>query len=377
LPVFYQGDKMKNALTFLSILLLITHFNCNRESMSVKFFPADNSCIQYTGRIDFFDPQKPKLVGAGCYLQVRFQGNSIVILIQDEHLYGNRNYLTVVLDGEYRGRIRTVKGQNSYVLADSLDNSDHTILVCKATEAAIGYVEFLGFNCHKLLPAPPGEQRKIEFIGNSITCGTGLDLSGIPCDSAEWYDQHNAYLAFGPLLARRLKAQWLLSSVSGIGMERNWNGIGPTMPQVYRSTYLQTNSIWTWDFSVYIPDLVVVSLGTNDFSDGDSQVPRALPDSARFCQAYIDFLKTIRANYPRAVICCLSSPVMQGEKSRLLQQYLNTIVGNMNKNENDPKVSSFFFSHVYNHGCNSHPDRQEHVQIADELEPVLRQLMQW
>jgi lysophospholipase L1-like esterase len=352
-------------------------FNCGQESMSVKFFPADNSCIQYTGRIDFFDPRKPKLVGAGCYLQARFKGTSIEILIQDEHLYGNRNYLALVLDGEYRGRIRTVKGQNSYLLADKLENREHTILVCKATEAAIGYVEFLGFNCHKLLPARQREQRKIEFIGNSITCGAEMDISASPCDSGEWYDRHNAYLAFGPLLARRLKAQWLLSSVSGIGIERNWNGIGPTMPQVYRSTYLQTNSIMTWDFSVYIPDLVVVGLGTNDFSDEDGKTPRALPDSAKFVHAYIEFLNTIRRNYPQAMICCLSSPVMEGEKAQILQRYLGEIMSYMSRNEHNAKITKFSFSRVYNHGCTGHPDRQEHVQMADELEPFLRQLMQW
>jgi lysophospholipase L1-like esterase len=268
-------------------------------------------------------------------------------------------------------------GQNRYVLAEGLEDREHTILVCKATEAAIGYVEFAGFNCHELLPAPEKPERKIEFIGNSITCGTGLDLSGIPCDSAEWYDQHNAYLAFGPLLARRLNAQWLLSSVSGSGIERNWNGLGPTLPQVYHNTYLRPDSANLWDFSGYVPDLVVISLGTNDFSDGDGKIPRALPDSTKFVNAYLQFLKTVRKNYPQAVICCLSSPVMQGEKSRILQQYLETIVESMHNKENDKKVSKFFFAKVYDHGCDGHPDRQEHAQMANELEPFLKQVMQW
>jgi predicted amidohydrolase YtcJ/lysophospholipase L1-like esterase len=347
------------------------------KSMDNKFFPADNSFIQYTGRIDFSDPQKPKLAGAGCYLQGSFKGSSIEMVLQDQHLNGNRNYLSVVLDGEYQGRIRTVTGQNCYVLAEKLENGEHTILVSKATESAIGYVEFTGFNCHELLPAPEKPERKIEFIGNSITCGTGLDLSGIPCDSADWYDQHNAYLAFGPLLARRLNAQWLLSSVSGIGIERNWNGIGPTMPQVYQNTYLGSDSAKLWDFSSYVPDLVVVSLGTNDFSDGDGKIPRALPDSTKFITAYLQFLKTIRRNYPQAVICCVSSPVMQGEKSRILRQYLELIVDSMHDQENDARVTKFFFAKIYDHGCNSHPDRREHEQMADELEPFLKQVMQW
>jgi lysophospholipase L1-like esterase len=362
----------------LPILLANFFFYCKQDSnKQMTVFPANDPLLHYTGRIDFSNPLKPKLSGAGCYIQARFTGNSIETIMQDQHLDGNQNYLSIVLDGEYKGRIKTIPGQTHYLLADKLVGAEHTILIGKATEAAIGYVEFGGFICQKLLPAAELPERKIEFIGNSITCGTGLDITDTPCDSGTWYDQQNAYLAYGPVVARRLNTRWFLSSVSGIGMERNWNSPGPTLPQVYQNTFLHADSSSPWDFSSYVPDLVVICLGTNDFSDGDGKTPRPAPDSTKFIDIYIKFLKLIRKNYPQAVICCLSSPVLQGEKAQTLQRYLDTIVENLQKKERDSRVGKFFFAHDYNHGCTGHPDRQEHQKMADEMEPFIKKIMNW
>jgi hypothetical protein len=48
-------------------------------------------------------------------------------------------------------------------------------------------------------------QEKIEFIGDSITCGFGNDESGLPCGKGQWFDQHNAYFAYGSVAARTLE----------------------------------------------------------------------------------------------------------------------------------------------------------------------------
>ena len=122
----------------------------------------------------------------------------------------------------------------------------------------------------------------------------GMDTSEIPCGSGVWYDHHNAYLAYGPLIARELNADWLLSSVSGIGMFRNWNSPGPTMPEVYQNLYLNTDSTVVWNAQTYIPDLISICLGTNDFSDGDGSYERTDLDSATFVNRYIQFVKFIR-----------------------------------------------------------------------------------
>ncbi|MEZ4931044.1 MAG: hypothetical protein R2788_02795 [Saprospiraceae bacterium] len=56
-------------------------------------------------------------------------------------------------------------------------------------------MEFGGLICEKLLPLPPAPERKIEFIGNSITLWhRGLPTTlQTPVTQGKWEDQHNVF----------------------------------------------------------------------------------------------------------------------------------------------------------------------------------------
>ncbi len=298
-PVFRKGFSMLKRTGWIVFVFMIPALlgDCgkNPRSRPVLHKP-DSRHFLYTGRIDFTDPGKPRLSSAGAYIQARFKGSACSILLEDQNLNNNHNYISVVIDGEYLGRVKISRNIVEYPLVSGLPDREHTLQVIKATESQIGYIDFLGLICERIFPVEGNLKRKIEFIGNSITCGMGLDMSGIPCDSGEWYDQHNAYLAYGPKAAGELHADWLLSSVSGIGITRNWNSPGPTMPQVYANTFLDTNPQLIWDRDSYVPDLVSVCLGTNDFSDGDGSYDRAELDSAQFVNDYIRFIQFFTYN---------------------------------------------------------------------------------
>ena len=182
---------------------------------------------------------------------------------------------------------------------------------------------------------------------------------------------------YGPIIARFLQADWLLSAVSGIGMTRNWNSPGPTMPEVYEHFYLNADSISFWEVSHFVPDLVSINLGTNDFSEGDGSYKRAELDSTKFVNDYIQFIRLIRKRHPQAQICCLGSPVFSGEKNIRLTNYLSMVVQYMKKVENDDKVHLFSFSGSYNQGCTGHPDQEEHQKMAEDLLPFIRKVMNW
>ena len=127
------------------------------------------------------------------------------------------------------------------------------------------------------------------------------------------------------------------------------------MPQVFDKTDLRDDSI-SWNFNQYIPDLVTICLGQND----------GIQDSATFCNAYIDFIKTIRNKYAKAKIILLTGPMADGALTRVLKNYLNSIVIFLNSN-NDKNIYKYFFKNRYYKGCDAHPDLQEHQQISDEL----------
>jgi lysophospholipase L1-like esterase len=343
----------------------------------VLFKPGDKR-IRYTGRIDFSNPQKPRMAGAGSAIRFAFRGRSCDVLFENGGVGGNHGYIAVVIDGEYRGRMKVAGNRTVYALARDLNDGDHSVLICKATEAMTGSFDFLGIVCPELRKPKNMPKRKIEFIGNSITCGTGLDLSEMPCGRGAWHDQHNAYLAYGPVTARRLKADWLLSSVSGIGVTRTWNGPGPAMPEVYGHTALDadsSSSSWTEDR--YVPDLISICLGTNDFSDGDGVRPRAPLDSARFVDEYVRFIQALRKRHPRAQICLLSSPTLSGAKGEGLKRLLGSVLCRCRHEGIDKRIRLFSFSRSFSGGCDGHPDKNGHEEMAGELAPFFMKIMGW
>ncbi len=224
-------------------------------------------------------------------------------------------------------------------VAEGLSAGEHTLTICKNTEALIGYLEFIGIRCENLLSPPPKPTRKLEFIGDSITSGTGSDLSPIPCDQAQWYDQHNAYFSYGPVVARQLHAQWQLTSDSGIGLIHSCCNKHFTMPELFDKVNLSQDSL-VWDFSRYQPDAVTICLGQND----------GLQDSAKFCSAYVNFIKKIRSHYPAAAIICLSSPMADATLRNAMKRNLSAIVEFAHR-QGDNNVARYFFSRSFNSGC--------------------------
>lgn len=331
----------------------------------IRFIPADDKNIQYTGRIDFTDPKKPRFWTAGVYIQAKFTGTSCEIIVNDEERGGGHNYLVVAIDNGTPFKIKTTSLSNTLTVAESLSPGEHTITICKNTEALVGYMEFIGFRCNGLVSMPAKPKRKMEFIGNSITSGSESDLSQFPCDSGKWYDRHNAYFSYGPMVARQMNAQWHLTSDSGIGLVHSCCKKKYLMPQVFDNISLSEDSI-PWDFKSYQPDVVTICLGQND----------GIQDSIKFATSYIDFIKTIRGYYSKALIICLTSPMANDKLRGVMKNYINGIVNRVNK-LGDKRVDKFFFSRAFNNGCGGHPDIKDHVLIAEELSGFVKKKMRW
>ena len=191
-----------------------------------------------------------------------------------------------------------------------------------------------------------------------------------------YHDQHNAYYAYGPRVARALNTGFMLSSVSGIGIYRNWNSDGPAMPQVYEKTDFLEKSERQWDFRKFNPDIVSIALGTNDFSSGDGKKERLSFDSAAFVSSYIKFVQLVKSKYAAAQIALLSSPMLNGDRMTQLQNCLTAVKQSIDSmNPSGKRVALFFFKPMQARGCSGHPNVEDHTILADELIPFFKKLL--
>ncbi len=209
------------------------------------------------------------------------------------------------------------------------------------------------------------------FIGDSVTCG---ELSAWrPGADPEAAVNSDARASYGMVLARRLSAQCHLVSYGGRGVIRDWQGVQATnnAPQFYELA-MPDDPAHPWDPSGYVPDAIGIQLGTNDFGQG-------IPDQNQFVNAYVEFIRKVRRDAPRALIFVMDSPIVRDEPSHggprgtVLHAYLEEVVSRVGSS----RVILAPLAHSPGVPGNGHPTGADHKVIADQLEPLLRRTLGW
>ena len=142
------------------------------------------------------------------------------------------------------------------------------------------------------------------MIGDSYTCGFGTENS-IRTDPFT-PETENCNYAYGCILARYFGADYRLISHSGIGVARNYgDGTGKTMVDRYPETFDADREDNAWDFSSSRrPDIVVIYLGTNDFSRSKQ------PKMAYFVSKYCELIAQVKKAYGDDVpVLCVASRI--------------------------------------------------------------------
>jgi lysophospholipase L1-like esterase len=343
----------------------------NRIDAGNNTLPA--TALQPFGRTILNEQKELELITSAVHFGFTFEGTECTIDASTPYGHG---YLQYELDGVCQQRIKVEANSHQPIVLSTPTSGKHTIWVYKATEAHTGPIVIKGIIGRNVKPLQRPTAPLIEFIGNSITCGAAADPSEVPCGTGEYHDQHNAYNAYGPRVARALRTNFILSSVSGIGIYRNWNSDGPTMPQVYEKVDFQANNPQLWNFKKYTPNVVSVALGTNDFSRGDGIKQRLPFDSASFVTQYIAFVQQVVSKYPRAQIALLSSPMNSGTARIQLQNCLTAVKQKVDALHVTSKpIALHFFQPMQAHGCSGHPSVEDHAVLAKELIPFFKSLL--
>lgn len=331
---------------------------------------ADDPFIQYSGRFDFSNPKKVTFDWPGVYISAKFEGTSCVLRLNDP-----ANEYSVVIDNS-APRLLVRDPMDNYIAAKGLNAAvPHTITIHKRTESFIGKGEFEGFildKGKKLLAPDKKPERKIEFIGNSITCGFGVEGDSSDCHYSP--QTQNANLSYAAIISRELKAEYSLIAYSGRGVVRNYGdsnrvSIDP-MPNLYDRICFN-DTISKWDFSKWIPQVVVINLGTNDFST------EPFPYKDVFQKAYKKLIERVRNLYPGVAIFCLSGPMIDEP----CKSYIKEVIKADQKGKRDKDVVFIEIPRLImadnDWGCDMHPNVRGMIKIADIVASEIKVRMNW
>jgi hypothetical protein len=369
-------------------VLLLIGFLCAiavEKSLATDFYiKADDPAIQYMGRIDFSNPKRPAYAFPGISIKAKFNSSSIKAVIKDFGLGGAQttNYYNVFIDDQFVLKLAVNSSDTLYTLATGLNASDHTVELVKRTESSVGKSSFWGFviSSNALLSLDPLPTYKMEFIGDSWTCGYGNEIStNSPNTGFNSINEDNGR-AWGYTVAKKFNAQYHATALSGRGLYRNNTGSTSSVVPDEFNKIIPGQSSPLWNFSMYVPDLVVIHLGTNDFYL-ESVSSTNLLDSALFVAKYIAFVSDIRAQYGSAtkIICAFGNsksdfwPVGLNHLTRW-RNYVTATVNHFNSNS-DHEVYKFELTvQSPPYGEDWHPTIVTHNQMANQIAPFITTL---
>ena len=346
------------------------------QAIEWTWVPYDSDDLQFSGRIGYGEGDSAVLSWSATAVTIAFVGSALEAKIRTNGLV----YLDVFVDGE--------EDPSSVIESKSLGEDEktpmvpvvaelpygkHVITLYKRSESNVGEVYFYGFRVlgraeKGLLPAVP--KRKMEFIGNSITCGAEVLLTDQDEESGLIHE--SSYYGYAGQTAKILNAEAHNICSGGHGIFLNYDG---TTSNLLPAVYEKIGSNWSlfdqWDHNKWHPDRVVVNLGTNDFASG-------MNDSAGFVNATVGFVKSIRSYHPMAKIVLLDGPMLVGDYKTQCRRFLNVAkkilekrgVKNLYRFSFEPRGDSPL-------GFVGHPNKEKAAEDAENLSAWIRSEFGW
>jgi hypothetical protein len=348
-----------------TITLLFILFTVPLLSQAEVLITPDNAQINYYGRFDFSNPSAPRFNWSGSIIEAAFSGNSIGINLKD----GQADY-DIEIDGKIDTIIRTESNTSKYDISSKLSTGNHVIRIMQRSENHWGVAIFGGFylaDGNQLLAAPQKPVRKIEFIGDSHTVGYGNESSSRTCSSTQLRSYTNTNRSFGPIVGKAFHSQYTVLGWSGRGMVRNFGDAAKKSSDPYPNSYGSTLGTISgnWDFTKWIPDLVVISLCTNDFST------TPYPDDTMFINGYHKFISSVLSHYSNTSILCVSSHAGRADTC------IKSIVSEENSMGHNKIYYAEYPQNLTANGCDWHPTVADDKLIADTLISVIMRKIGW
>jgi lysophospholipase L1-like esterase len=295
----------------------------------------------------------------GTYFETAFRGRSLFLKIGAGDVI-----LRVSVDTASVAKL--VKPKPGLYRIEGLADGRHSVGVDVVSESQAAPTVFGGFFADgNTRPLPvPGRVRQIAFIGDSHTVGYGNVSAKRDCTEAEVWATTDTSLGIPAVTARRYGADYQVNAISGRGIVRNYNGMpGDTVPEAYPYT-LFDKAMRDVD-TRWHPQLIVVALGTNDFTTplrpGE---PWATRDAlhAAYEARYVAFVKQLRARDPAAHVLLWATDMANGEIAAEVAKVAEKLMADGQRNVAFVPVTGLAFS-----GCHAHPSTVDDDRIATAL----------
>ena len=294
----------------------------------------------------------------------------------------NRARIAIFADG-----IRVVDdmvdaAEKTYAVVQAEEAAEHVIRIVKLSETAMS-------TCGIKTVAADGEIRPtaekahlVEFVGDSITCGYGVDDE----DGEHHFvtATEDATRAYACQAARLLDADRSLVSISGYGVISGYTATAeaPVTAQLLPDYYEKLGFSYgeyageapqniRWDFSACQPELVVINLGTND----DSYCLDHQERQQFYRDEYVKFLHTVRRSNPQAKILCVLG--IMGDR---LYPFVEQAAAAYTAESGDDNIACMPFPPQLEedgYAADYHPTARTHQKAAERIAAHIRRLMGW
>lgn len=346
-------------------------------SPKLNVYSAEKGNVKTLGRT-YYENGVRYLSHSGSGIEFRCKGEYALITLTDDsggcYLDGHKARFAIYKNGVLiTDSVITEPEKTYHITLDGYD-SETVVRIIKLSEAqysAMGIGDIAVYGKQKIMPTEEKDIR-LEFIGDSITCGYGIDEAnenGYFSTSTENFTKTYAYLT-----AENLNADFSAVCFSGFGVYSGYTSNGrinsqDVVPDYYdKSCFLYGGRDILWDFGEYQSDIVVINLGTNDAS----YCARSLSGRQEFTRRYSDFIKQVRQCNPYAYILCIL-----GDMNNSLYSCIEQAVSNYINGSYDNNISAMTIGYKMGENdivLNGHPGYMSNICAANELTEKIREL---
>ena len=350
----------------------------------MKTYPLNEKNVKLIGRTEGYgDKLLCSLSGTG--FEFSFTGRKFVITVtggtEAKNMpdnEGNCARFAVYINDERKADILMDEEEKSYGWGSD-EVTSCTVRFIKLSECAMSGGLCVSLSAEGEIKPTPEKPFKIEFIGDSITCGYGVDDPVAEHHfktATEDFTKAYAYRA-----AKLLDADYSAFSISGYGIISGYTTeeipLDQLVPPYYEAVGFSHAEFVNgkkpqdipWDFSRYVPDLIVINLGTNDAS-----YCKSIPERCEtFAAEYFNFLKIVRKNNPGAKILC-----SLGIMDNTLCEYVEKTAERFAAETGDKRIYTLRFSTQdgsLGYSADWHPTEATQIRASEELVAKIKEIM--